>query len=339
MKSFALHGDRHSLDASGEIDLAGGWVVLRAWNDGADPRGVGPVSLRDYQSGVARRSRAGAECARRRGLVRPLADRVIEAVSPRDDYNTPTEKRMTLDYLSRARDAYQALAAGAPASSIDRSSPMKRIPTLGLLALLAAGTAVAQAPQTSLRCRRPESPGRCQRTATVAGRRVRRVQREEHQLRARPAAVGSVARALGRPDRTQLTHTPDSDEWLPQWSPDGRSIAFLSDRKGDAESTATRSPRRSGSCRPMAARRARSPTCPAAWRTTRWSPDGKQLAVIARDPDRAPGEAKPKNPPPIVTDRYPVQGGLQRLSRPSPQAPVRRRCRQRQGHAAHARRA
>ena len=35
-----------------------------------------------------------------------------------------------------------------------------------------------------------------------------------------------------------------------------------------------------------------------------WSPDGKRLALIARDPERPAGTPKPKNPPPIVTERY-----------------------------------
>src|SRR5450432_2525852 len=32
-------------------------------------------------------------------------------------------------------------------------------------------------------------------------------------------------------ERVQLTHTPDSNAWRPQWSRDGQSLAFLSDRK------------------------------------------------------------------------------------------------------------
>ena len=35
--------------------------------------------------------------------------RSISSVSARDDFNTDEEKRDTLDYLTKARDAYRAL--------------------------------------------------------------------------------------------------------------------------------------------------------------------------------------------------------------------------------------
>jgi len=37
--------------------------------------------------------------------------------------------------------------------------------------------------------------------------------------------------------RVQLTHTPDSSESHPQWSGDGKFIAFLADRKLDGEAS------------------------------------------------------------------------------------------------------
>ena len=38
VKSFPLKGERRALDAQGDLQLdAGGWLLLRAWNDGADP--------------------------------------------------------------------------------------------------------------------------------------------------------------------------------------------------------------------------------------------------------------------------------------------------------------
>ena len=98
--------------------------------------------------------------------------------------------------------------------------------------------------------------------------------------------------------RTQLTNTPKKDESRPQWSPDGKSIAFLSDRGGEEATTQVwRMPATGGEAR----------------RLTQfgedisdfvWSPDGKRIAFIARDPERPFGAKAPKNPPPIVTERY-----------------------------------
>ena len=102
----------------------------------------------------------------------------------------------------------------------------------------------------------------------------------------------------------QLTRTPDASEWRPQWSPEGTAITFLSDRKRDAkqdEDDATtqvwRMPSKGGTPR-------RLTDFPAGVEDYALSPDGKRLAVIAFDPEFPPGAAKPKNPPPIVSERY-----------------------------------
>jgi len=99
-------------------------------------------------------------------------------------------------------------------------------------------------------------------------------------------------------DRVRLTNTPKHDESRPQWTPDGKSIVFLSDRGGeDATTQVWMMPAAGGKAR----------------RLTRFgdgiddfvlSPDGKRLAFIARDPERPAGQPKPKQPAPIVTDRY-----------------------------------
>jgi dipeptidyl aminopeptidase/acylaminoacyl peptidase len=95
-----------------------------------------------------------------------------------------------------------------------------------------------------------------------------------------------------------LTRTPDASEWLPTWSPDGGSIAFLADRGGeDATTQIWLLPAFGGEARKLT-------DFPGGVEDYAWSPDGKYLAVIATDPERAAGEKKPPKPPPIVTDRY-----------------------------------
>ncbi|HEU0310444.1 MAG TPA: S9 family peptidase [Sphingomicrobium sp.] len=98
--------------------------------------------------------------------------------------------------------------------------------------------------------------------------------------------------------RQALTHTPDASEWLPQWSKDGRWLAFLADRGGeDAKTQVWIMPADGGEAR-------QATKLPEGVEDFVWSPDGKRLAVIAWDPERAEGTPKPKNPPPIVTSRY-----------------------------------
>lgn len=117
VKTFTLDGDRRHLDAEGDIDLDGGWVLLRAWNDGDDPEVLdlypyattNPVWLGEHVLAPSAREDAA--------WFAKWVSRNIEAAAARDDYNTAAEKRMTLEYLGKARDAYLALAAGhAPVS-------------------------------------------------------------------------------------------------------------------------------------------------------------------------------------------------------------------------------
>ena len=191
-----------------------------------------------------------------------------------------------------------------PANAAPVLVPMKRIMALGLLALLAASSAVARAPQTRFdaadlsRLAGVSDPVLSKDGAFV----VYTVTRTNFD-RDQPQSDLWRVRYDGR-DRTQLTHTPDSDESLPQWSPDDRFIAFLSDRKasteadeGDATTQVWMMPADGGEAHQVT-------HLPSGVQDYVWSPDGKQLAVIAFDAERAPGKARPKNPPPIVTDRF-----------------------------------
>lgn len=113
VRRFDLTGDRRRIDAEGDIEVAhGGWLLLRAWNDGADPllldlypyATTNPVWLDG--AGGAPDARADA------AYFVAWLDRVIEAADTRDDYNDTEEKRMTLAYLREARAVYRRLAEG-----------------------------------------------------------------------------------------------------------------------------------------------------------------------------------------------------------------------------------
>ena len=98
--------------------------------------------------------------------------------------------------------------------------------------------------------------------------------------------------------RVRLTNTPKFDESRPQWSPDGKSIAFLSDRGGEeADTQVWLMPANGGEAR-------RLTKFGESISDFAWSPDGKRIAFIGRDPERPFGAKKPKQPPPIVTERY-----------------------------------
>jgi hypothetical protein len=117
VKAFRMTGDRRRFDAEGELQAAtSGWVVLRAWNDGADPlvldiypyATTSPIYL-DLPGGAPAASQDAAYFA-------AWMERILGEAESRNDYNNPRERQATLDYLREARDQYLALvAAGAGA--------------------------------------------------------------------------------------------------------------------------------------------------------------------------------------------------------------------------------
>jgi hypothetical protein len=111
LKSIALAGDRRRFDAAGELRAdSSGWVLLRAWNDQADPQVLdiypyattSPVYI-DLPSGLRRR---GSDAA----YFVAWLDRSIASAETRKDYRNAAERDHILDYLRRAREHYARLS-------------------------------------------------------------------------------------------------------------------------------------------------------------------------------------------------------------------------------------
>jgi len=111
VKAFALKGNRQNLDATGELQVdAGGWLILRAWNNGSDPQVLdlypyattSPIYL-DLPGGPPS---APADAA----YFAAWLDRVIEDAGSRTDYRNDRERNATLDYLRNARDRFRSMA-------------------------------------------------------------------------------------------------------------------------------------------------------------------------------------------------------------------------------------
>ncbi|MGO4551293.1 CehA/McbA family metallohydrolase [Lysobacter sp. 2RAF19] len=111
VKRFDLTGDRMHFDAEGALDLPhGGWLLLRAWNDGADPllldlypyATTNPVWL----EGLVPDAHADA------AYFIAWIDRMLHAVTARDDFNDASEKDATLVYLREAQALIRQRAGG-----------------------------------------------------------------------------------------------------------------------------------------------------------------------------------------------------------------------------------
>ncbi len=113
IRTFELTGDRRSLDASGEISLPrGGWLLLRAWNEHADPlvfdlypyASTGPIYL-ELPGGPE----SAAEDA---AYFVAWMDRVVAAAEANSNYNNEQERAATLAYFRAAREKFVKKTGG-----------------------------------------------------------------------------------------------------------------------------------------------------------------------------------------------------------------------------------
>ena len=112
VKSFTLAGDRRKLDAAGDVPVDhSGWLVLRAWNDGADPHildiypyaTTSPVYV-EMPGGMAPDPDDAA-------YFEAWLDRVIKDVGARQDFRNESEREAILAYLGHAKDKFASRAA------------------------------------------------------------------------------------------------------------------------------------------------------------------------------------------------------------------------------------
>jgi len=117
VKQLALKGDRREIDATGELSVdTGGWLLLRAWNDGADPQ---ILDLYPYAttSPIYLELPGGAPAAPKdAAYFAAWMDRVLAAAEGRTDYRSASERQETLDYLTKARDYYSKRASAITTS-------------------------------------------------------------------------------------------------------------------------------------------------------------------------------------------------------------------------------
>jgi TolB protein len=108
-KAFRLSGDRRRLDAEGDLQASTtGWVVLRAWNDGASPlvldlypyATTSPVYV-ELPVGLPPNPADAAYFA-------AWLDRVIADVEKRSDFKDEAERKATLEYLRSAQRRFES---------------------------------------------------------------------------------------------------------------------------------------------------------------------------------------------------------------------------------------
>ena len=111
VKAFTLKGNRQNLDAAGELHVdTGGWLVLRAWNDGSDPQVLDLYPYATTSPIYVDLPGTPLSVPSDAAYFASWLDRVIADAGSRTDYRNDRERNATLDYLRNARDRFRSIA-------------------------------------------------------------------------------------------------------------------------------------------------------------------------------------------------------------------------------------
>ena len=111
VKAFTLKGYRQNLDAAGELHVdTGGWLVLRAWNDGSDPQVLDLYPYATTSPIYVDLPGTPLSVPSDAAYFASWLDRVIADAGSRTDYRNDRERNATLDYLRNARDRFRSIA-------------------------------------------------------------------------------------------------------------------------------------------------------------------------------------------------------------------------------------
>lgn len=122
-------------------------------------------------------------------------------------------------------------------------------------------------------------------------------------------------------EQIRLTHTDDSSERHPRFSPDGRYLAFIAargaakDDDDDDDDDDPKSKQQVWLLNRSGGEAVRLTALPGGVSAFEWAPDSRRLVLVSRDPEKEPatetGAGEPSDsaatndtPPPIVLDRY-----------------------------------
>jgi hypothetical protein len=104
VRTIRLTGKRTSADFNGTLKVKGnGWLLLRAWNDAASPDILDLYPYATTNAFFLRDANAGTHCGKDADYFLAWLDRLEQAASTHEGYNTKKEREITLGEIQAAR--------------------------------------------------------------------------------------------------------------------------------------------------------------------------------------------------------------------------------------------